>query len=333
MKENEKRFEYLDYIRVFATVMVIIIHCIYEYLGDFSNKGSILWTSLVFVNELLRTGVPLFFMMSGYLLLQKDITDIKAFYKKRFVKIAIPFLVYDIFYFILNSIIYKTDFSVMRFLRELADRGSAYHLWFVYSILFIYLLMPFLRMIVSKCTVKTLFLFLVLCGFQTTVRPILNIIFNGKLHFYLTDDGIMGYVGYVILGYLMGNFNFSKKTEKIIYLLGIVSFILFPIWNIYTTETTGDLFFNGGYTLNHYIEAAAVFLFFKNHIHKSNKFISELSAVSFSAYLIHVAILNIVQLLDFGTDVGNTMLIWSVSVVFLSFLWGFAEKLVTGSKF
>ena len=324
---QKRKFEYLDAMRVFATIMVIIIHCIYEYMWDFSNKGTALWTSLVFVNELLRTGVPLFFMMSGYLLLQKDITDIKGFYKKRFLKIAVPFIFYDIFYYILNCIIYNSEISFLQFLKELCDKGSAYHLWFVYSILFIYLLMPFLRMIVSKCSAKMLTLFLALSVFQTTIRPFFNILFDGKFRFYLTDDGLMGYLGYVILGYLMGSFDFSKTTQRIIYALALISFVVFPFWNIQTIDTTGDFFFNGGYTINHYIEAAAVFLFFKNHIHKSGKFISKLSAVSFSAYLIHVAVLQVTQLFDFGTSVGIKMVIWSVIVIVVSFMWGFVENL------
>ncbi len=326
MEISEKRFEYLDCLRTFATVLVIIIHCIYEYLWDFSNKGDLLWNFLVFINELLRVGVPIFFMISGYLLLQNDITDIKGFYKKRFLKIAIPFLVYDVFYFIFNSVIYKTDFSPVRFLRELCDKGSAYHLWFVYSILFIYLLMPFLRMIVSKCNKKTLFLFLLLATFQSTIRPFLNISLDGFLHFYITDDGLMGYIGYVLLGYLMGNFEFSKKEQRLIYALGIISFIVFPIWNIKSTQTMGDFFFNGGYTINHYIEASAVFLFFKNNVNKKSKFVSNLSKISFSAYLIHIAILTIIQNMEFALPVEISLFINVILVTLLSFLWGFAEN-------
>ena len=333
MTENRQRVEYLDFLRVFATVMVFIIHCTYEYMWDFSNKGEALWVFLVYLTELLRTGVPIFFMISGYLLLQKDITDIKGFYKKRFLKIAVPFIIYDIFYYILNCMIYGSEITISRFFAELADKGSAYHLWFVYSILFIYLLMPFLRMMVSKCSQKALWLLLFLVCFQSTIRPFLNISLNGALHFYLTDDGFMGYIGYVILGYIMGTSKFSKKTVWLIYSLGLVSFALFPIWNINTISSTGDFFFNGGYTINHYIEAAAVFLFFRTYFNKESRFVSKLSAVSFSAYLIHVAVLQMIQLFELNFSDGITMLIWTVAVALISFLWGFLEKAVTGAKF
>ncbi len=326
--KTEERLDFLDFIRVFATFMVLILHCICDYFNNVANSSSALWTVLGFVNELCRTGVPLFFMISGYLLLRKDITDIKSFYKKRFLKIAIPFVVYDIFYFIFNCLIYKTPISVLTFFRELFNNGSSYHFWFVYSILFIYLLMPFLRMIVSKCNLKLMLLFLALSVFQTTIRPFINTLCSESFYVFLTDDGIMGYIGYVIWGYILGSYRFSKKTNAVILALGLISFIAFPLISMQNARLKGALMFNGGYFINHYIEGAALFLFFRGVAKKGNRFVSALSAVSFTAYLIHVAVIEVVKKLETGLSPSLDMLFMATVTIVLSFLWGFIESFI-----
>lgn len=323
---SERNYKYIDCIRVFSIFMVILLHCICDYYADTANIGKSLWYVMGYLNELARVGVPLFFMISGYLLLDRDITDIKAFYKKRILKIGIPFIVYDIFYYVYMSITAGKDISVSGFFAELINCGSAYHLWFVYSILFIYLLMPFLQIIVKNCDIKKLMFLFVLAIFQTSIRPLVNTIADGRFYLFLADDGITGYMGYVLLGYILGTCEFKKNTKNIIYALSIASFIAIPIITMNSAANTGNFLFMSGYALNHYIEAAGIFIWCKDHIHSERKFISKLSALSFSVYLIHVFFLEILKPISLDLTPSQLMLLWFVAVSVLSFVWSFAGQ-------
>lgn len=326
---SEKNYSYIDIIRAFSIIMVIALHCICDYYADTANTGRALWYATGYFSELARVGVPLFFMVSGFLLLDRDITDIKSFYKKRILKVGIPFIAYDIFYYVYMCISSGKDISASGFFSELLISGSEYHLWFVYSILFIYLLMPFLQMIVKHCDFKKLIVFFVLAIFQTSIRPFINTLLDGKLYIYLTDDGITGYIGYVILGYILGKYDFSKSARKVIYAISAAFLVLTPLVTMNSAMKTGEYLFIGGYSLNHYIEATGIFILFKTHIRKSNRFVSKMAKYSFSAYLIHVFILKRLQQIPMDFTPSVTMLIWLSATVIFSFAWGICEKIIT----
>ncbi len=327
------RFYYLDFIRVFAIITVIGLHCICDYYVAPENYGKDLWYILSFANEFFRIGVPLFFMISGFLLLNNPIPDAKAFYKRRLSKILIPFIFYDIFYFLFFTWLYGYEFSVSRFFRELIGIGSAYHLWFIFSIAFMYLMIPFLKIIVDKCSEKMLFFALLIITFQSTLKPFINLFLKseafGNSFLHLTEDGMIGYLGYLLAGYLLGRHKFSKKSTALVIVLGAGFFLITPIISTYSVTHGSDFVMHGGYSLNHYLEAAAVFLIFKSLFKKPSKVVYALSSVSFGAYFIHVFVLEIIKLTVHGVTPSVLMGLMFIIAVPLSFLWGFAEKGIT----
>ena len=329
LKLEEERYNYIDFIRVLAICMVIILHCISGYYNDASNYKSLLWKALGYVNELSRTGVPLFFMISGFLLLQGNMHSLKSFYKRRFLKICIPFLGYDIFYY---TVMHFPKLSVCEFIKELFNSGSAYHLWFIYSILFLYLIMPFIKFIIDKCNINMLVLFFVIVIFQNAIRPFINTVMQGKIYLYLSEEFMCGHLGYVILGYIIGKYNVSAKLRWTIYISGLIFFILTPMVSMYSASVGSGFLFHGGYSLNHYAEAAAIFLFFKEKLSGSSCCIpmQELSLATMDAYFIHVFILEELKKLEWNIRPYLAITIWIVLTVSLSFLWGiFRIKLST----
>ncbi len=323
VQQEKSHYGYIDTIRAFSICMVIILHCICNYYSDLNNLGYPLWFCLGFVNELCRTGVPLFFMISGFLILKGDIGDTKTFYWKRLKKIGIPFVIYDIFYYVLYSIQNQHPISLFGFFYEFLNNGSAYHLWFMYSIMFLYLLAPFLKKIVDRCSIGMLWIFFLLTIFQTTIKPLINTIVSDHIYIYLTEDGICGYMGYMILGYILGKHTFSRKTEIFICILGLIAFVVFPCISMYNVKNGGEFLFHGGYTINHYLEAAAIFVFSKKMISTKGKFFSILASATMDAYFIHVFILERIQRISWNLSPAYTICMWAISTIFLSFLWGF----------
>ena len=328
MEKNQSRARvgYVDYVRVFAMVMVILLHCICDYANMEKNFDRSLWWFTGLLNEITRTGVPLFFMISGFLLVDAvDVNNIGKFYKKRFAKILIPFFIYYVFYYCYFQLKSGLPLFSMDFLKQFFANGSAYHLWFVYSLVFLYLFVPFIKMIAEKSTTKVLFGFFLLSIFHTTLKPFLNIIFDGSMYFYLAEDGMVGYIGYVILGYILGKNEI--KHDKWIIAAGLLVIPVFAYFNFDMLRSGKSAVFSGGYTVNHYIEAAAVFLLFKRIGFKKSGFVSLASKLSFRAYLIHVFV---IEQFKFKLEVFSPsvmMLFLFLITLVLSFGWAYiAEK-------
>lgn len=319
------RFGYVDVVRVFAMVMVILLHCICDYSNHSGNFGRPLWGMTAFVNELTRTGVPLFFMISGFLLIESvDISNISKFYKRRFSKIAVPFLIYNVFYYCYFKIQSGENLLDGQFFTQLVNNGSAYHLWFVYSLLFLYLFIPFIKIIAERASLKMLMVFFVLTIFQTTLKPFFNILFGGKVYFFLTEDGVVGYMGYAVLGYILGKYEI--KWDKVIITLGFLAIPVFAVANFYSATQGNGFIFSGGYTLNHYIEATAIFLMFKNLKISKNKVTGLLSVLSFRAYLIHVFVIELFKPAFNNFSPSVMMLIMFILTLVLSFGWAYVVE-------
>ncbi len=319
---SKGRIGYVDTVRVFAIVMVILLHCICDYSNHSANFGRPLWGITAFINEITRTGVPLFFMISGFLLIDGvDTSNIGDFYKRRLFKVVVPFLIYYVFYYCYFRLSNGQGLLDGTFFAQLVNSGSAYHLWFVYSIVILYLFVPFIKMVVEKSTVKMFMVFFVLTIFQTTLKPFLNILFGGRVYFFLTEDGVVGYIGYAVLGYILGRYEI--KWEKTIIALGLLAIPVFALVNFCGAMQGNGFVFNGGYTINHYVEAAAIFLLFKKMNTSENRFVGLLSNLSFRAYLVHVFVIEV-----FKPALGNfspsvMMAVMFVLTLSLSFVWAY----------
>lgn len=324
MKRAEplNRYTYIDALRVFSINMVILLHCIYNYFNnaDANVERHLMWIFSL-LNELARTGVPLFFMISGYLLLSSSNTlNIKSFYKSRFSKYIVPFLFWDIVYYCLYRVYHGKSILSFDFFKELLNTGSAYHLWFMYSIILLYFTLPFVKKIMDGYDTKVHMLFFVIVVFQTTIKPFFNVICNGKLYLYLSEDGVVGYLGYMVLGYILGKNTFSGYKLWCAGICGGMAWIVFAYCNCQSALSGRGYIFNGGYTINHYIEAACLFVLFKSFPwERIKKPLQYASNRCLSVYFIHVLFIKFVTLFIQGLSPLFFCSVLYVATVVLSF--------------
>src|SRR5579864_496097 len=84
-----------DIIRILAAYFVIFSHSTDRFVMYTTLKASSAWHIIYYMNTLSRVAVPLFVVLSGYLLLNREkITTVKAFYNKRFSRILYPFIIW-----------------------------------------------------------------------------------------------------------------------------------------------------------------------------------------------------------------------------------------------
>ncbi|MBQ3126193.1 MAG: acyltransferase [Clostridia bacterium] len=295
---TQKPQMHLDLLRLFAAFCVIALHVLAPWHSSLPDFGTRTWHVVNILNEVTRTGVPLFLMLTGCLLLPSPSTrEFGPFYRRRLSRILIPFAVWDVVYFVVYRVEAGQPLSLRAFVDELLNQGSAYHFWYVYTLAAIYLLLPFLARALEGCTNRQIFWLVILAAFPATLRIFFNI--TTPFYLYLTEPLMEGYLGYVILGYWLSRIKLSRLTAWAVPICGIGGWVMGVCFNYFRSSPEGlDLYFNGGYTLNHYLFAAALFLGAR-HLRlpaseKLGKFLHRLSGLTYTVYLAHVLMLALV---------------------------------------
>lgn len=288
---------YLDVLRCLAIYLVVGLHSIADPLTNKGLFATRTWWVLNVCSGLVRMGVPLFFMISGYLLLSDPRTlDIGKFYRRRLGKLLPPFLVWDVIYFLKRCAEEAVEPDILTFFKELASQGSKYHFWFVYQIIGLYLLMPFLKRIVDQCTTRELVIFLGVILLQPTLFRLLNVV-QPVIWFNLFRALVEGYAGFLITGYLLGSRELSRTARWWIYGLGLVG-LVGGAWGNYVFSSPDhiDLVFNEGYSITHFLTSGACFVLVKQHAGKLPRWLlrgtEKVSQLTYGIYLSHLLVLD-----------------------------------------
>ena len=115
--------------------------------------------------------VPLFFMISGWLLLPRS-ESLRVFFTKRMTKVLIPFVAWSFIYLFWFCGNHANQCSTNFVAQLLLVKGTYYHLWFLYSLISIYLIVPVLRLMFRPETGKKIFWYLI--GLWLVFQPVLT---------------------------------------------------------------------------------------------------------------------------------------------------------------
>ncbi|MBR5932096.1 MAG: acyltransferase [Lachnospiraceae bacterium] len=220
----------LDLIRTIAILLVIVNHAVEHTFGfdlDYMYSLPAYVRVLALAGFTLgRIGVPLFLMLTGYLLLTReyDLAGIKSFYKKNLLPLFITWEIWVLLYNIYACLYYHTGFDLKiyfkeaLFLKRVEIHPTIHHTWFVPVILGIYLFIPLVAKVLHSIDWKVL-LFLVLVVFVFCfVIPSANLLklaqntseggqYLSQLNLYFSGGN---YGLYLIAGYCA-----KKKSELI----------------------------------------------------------------------------------------------------------------------
>ena len=229
------RVVFLDYLRALACLTVIIVHsCEFFYIGAeyplcIKSLADLHWANLI--DSLFRPAVPLFVMASSYLLVPlRD--DTQTFFKRRFTRVAIPFIVWMILYALIPQFGGSwADMDLVANARALLFNfpGIAGHLWFVYMLLGVYLLMPIISPWIKTLTKRGEEIFIGV-WFLTTFIPFMRYLGQAELYgeaiwnefslFYY----ISGYIGYVVIAHYIRTYVIDWSWRKTL-VIGLPMFV------------------------------------------------------------------------------------------------------------
>ena len=294
-RERRPRTLYLDVLRCYAIVLVVLLHAMVPFFADTQYFGNKSWLAMLAVNPFCRTAVAIFFMISGYLLLTDPLADdIKAFYKKRLPRLIVPLLAWNLIYYAYYAYAHgiQGDYA-----SQFLHSGTAYHMWYVYTLIGIYLFTPFLKKIINACTKGQVARMFLLIFAMSTVRPFINDFAPVDIHLF--EPLMLGYFGFILLGYLLGSVDFKRGHRILFYIGGAAGYVI-SVMMIYTRSTTETIDFsiNMGYSLPRYLLAAAVFVLAKQLFRKNDgqsraaQTVTKCAGLIFGVYWVHVLVLE-----------------------------------------
>jgi hypothetical protein len=158
-KSKGLRVLYYDGIRTLAAVLVIVIHVLEPLEGNYSSHSSSKFY-LLFLGVMIFSYCcnQLFLMLSGALLLPYKEETISQFIQKRGVKVVLPLLIYSFFYVKLPcfSNVSLGEWAVC-YLRAVftGQMRMGPHLWLVYEMISLYLLVIPFRALLNNASKKT----------------------------------------------------------------------------------------------------------------------------------------------------------------------------------
>lgn len=323
MEANEKgRIVGYDLIRFISIFMVVIIHSNVCYLAQSRGTGS--WVVVMAITSCCLVSVPLFFMISGALLLDRPSNDPFQGSVKRFLKQFIPFIIWSSAYVFARILMGKIPLSMYSFL-ALLKTPAYYQFWFMYSLLAIYMLLPVLQILVQKLNKKQIQYILVIWIIFSVIQPTLAHSFDVfKISEHIDLILCEGYVGYFILGFYLKKYykNNSAKTSAMIASLGFI-FIVSGAIIEYGISKENYV----GYYYQNYLTPGVVFcvvglfLFFQRMVCNENrmitKLITALSSLSIGVYYIHMLYVTMLEKIGFSGETSVAVLVLKILAVFI----------------
>lgn len=142
----------LDILKIASIMGVLLLHTILGSPFLYNNKGSTQWFVILVIYSLTRCSVPVFFMVNGILVLRKKI-DWKSFYIKQ-IKRYIPIICFwTLFYYAFLKVGDISSFFKNQILIDMIWEPIALpHLWYLYVLLGIYLLLPAVKVFIDHST-------------------------------------------------------------------------------------------------------------------------------------------------------------------------------------
>ncbi len=304
MKEKKLNIEV---IRIIAIISTIVIHVSNIYMRSFPKISNVSFFGSVFFNSLARICVPLFFMISGALLIKGEYDRSKYF--KRLRKFILILIFWSVLYFIINILRGGSSNIIKAICWTFFDTSyTSKHLWFMYAIIGLYIALPFIQAMCKNLTKEQenlfIILWLVISGLSGIYLPIMRAIAGNNIDIIYPVPIINGayYLGYFVCGHIVyeriKDIKANKKYNTLCIISYIVSMLIIAITTYILSINSNKL--NG--TMLWYrsiliiIESFSIFILIiiNGHKFKSNK-INSISSLSFGVYLFHAIILFLIK--------------------------------------
>lgn len=233
---------------------------------------------------MMNWAVPVFFMITGALLLnpEKMITASDCVFKYCR-RIVLALLIFGIPFAVLRLVMETgiVAFSLLPLsVKAVLENQSLAHLWYLYVLIGIYLVLPVLRWFVAKAENKEVWLVITALIVTDFVIPLINNVFRLNIAF---DIPLKYAVLYVLLGWYLNKADMKRYRKYCLILMGSLTAV---IWGLNYTVKNAAVWtsYNSPLIL---LLAITVFVIFKETDVRQTQWLWNVDRLCFAVYLIH----------------------------------------------
>ena len=314
--QNRNQYIYISVLNVISAIAVVIMHSNVSFWLD---KSKPYWGTANIIESVCYFAVPIFFMISGATLIDyQDRYSTKDFFKKRFIKTAIPFIAWSIVGLLwkYRKVLWAMligepndglDWTFLSVTNGIVNTKFRDIYWFFIPLFCIYLIIPLFASVSKEKRVK---IFTYIIGISLVINFMIpfglsllkrydEISFGWTYKIYVGFE----YLYYVLVGYVLHKKELKLKHRLIIYALAVVGLLLHILgtYSEHQNNPSGSfMLYKGYYNLPCVLYSTGIFLFVKQaamRIKSQNviKIFSYLQGFTFPIYLIHRYFLDVFE--------------------------------------
>lgn len=345
-KEAKKHEYNMDFARVFSILMVMLIHVVEivygtgEWVPQLNGISSTIYSGFKILG---RVAVPIFLMLTGYFLLDRDYDSsqqCKIFYKRKFIPIVIVCELWIVIFWwiqrmlFVNKLWFGAKQSIITLLEYLFlyDRNAWQISWYIPILMVIYLFIPFLAKGLSNLKLRYVMIpvaffwlqdiiFWTINNFFSTFFPgnqnmIFQCLASTVFRFRFDSQGLIGvYISFAIVGLALRRGLLKRVCTGILLISISLLFVLSVIW-------LHGMFIRDGLQYTIWYEwlpidllAVAIFELFRRAtvLNRKNKGIIWISKRGLGYFFIHGIVLNLLAAyssIQTGSYTLNVLLYW-----------------------
>lgn len=315
---------WVDLARVVAMFLVVVIHVSGQVTNVWGQVSLDRWIIADVYGGIARVSVPLFFMISGYLLLPRS-EDLRTFYTRRVLRILVPLAAWSLIYLAWFCGGHPGECTPGVVQNLLLLTGTYYHLWFLYSLLAIYLILPLLRLMVRPDTDRRLLWYFILLWL--IFQPGWTVL-QQFWHLYINITPLLAtnFTPYFFLGYLLGEIDLTPRrlvASALLFVVGVAATVL-GAYLMSSSAGAYNGFFYDFLSFNVIAAAAGAFVLLRRAGESAalgsdrlQAALRSLAPATYGIYLVHVLVIEIlgygIPSVPVNTSIGNPA--WTIPVV------------------
>lgn len=280
---------HIDFIRIIAVLLVITNHVDINYYFYHDTTSNVTFLVSLFVTIMCLIDVPLFFMISGALLLPRE-ESLTYIWKKRIFKIFAVLFIFSLLQYIILALRGKIDnYGLVDFIKRFCSGNIQEPYWFLYYYLGFLVMLPVLSSMARNLkneVFKLLFGTRLMLDF---VVPFISYTFGIELNVHITEP--LTIIGSNIIFFLAGYYienriEVDKKNVVISLVVAIIILIAsmtYIFFNYIEYGTINDGFVNR-LTFVLTILCYYVFKYFFQNV--DSAFVRKIAGCVFGVYLI-----------------------------------------------
>ncbi len=150
-----------------------------------------------------------------------------SFFMGKIKNLLIPLLFWTVVALLFRKYVMHWDIDIIEGLLLSPFKAVANNMWVLYLLIALFAITPILKIFIKNSTLKQQLYFLLLWLYAVTAPLILKTSYDIDISKYFPMLG--GYVGYMVLGYILTHITMTKK----LLLFGFTLFIIGNFWSIY----------------------------------------------------------------------------------------------------